>query len=91
MGFDSTVPQVRIHNSVGNSKKILSMKRSDLLEYVNRIRMEPKEYQKWDYNPFLAVQDFDTGEEFIYNQEKDIPAESIKNSKGNIILEILPE
>ena len=90
--FDSSVPQVRIHNTSGNSKKVLSMKRSDLLTYVERIRKEPTDWYKWDYNPLLAVKDsYNTQEEWEYRVESDFPTENVVNSKGDVVLEILPE
>lgn len=100
---DESKVQVRITNVHQTENgtlvpKILSIKASRLFDYVDQIRNEankrytPNLSKKFDHLPLLSIWDLaDTQEEFVFNAKKDLPKETVYNSKGIPVLIIIPE
>lgn len=94
--------QVRITNTTTNGSgtlipSVLSIKTSDLLNYVLSIRNEcnkkytPNRWKEFDHLPLLSVWDLaDTQEEVLFTEDA-LPTENVLNSKGIPILIIIPE
>lgn len=78
--------------------KVLSIKASKLPQYINSLidesnkKYTPNRSKKFDHLPLLVLWDLaDTGEEFVYQTEKDLPKSTVFNSKGIPVLIIIPE
>jgi hypothetical protein len=91
--------QVKISNVANNTNntKILAIKASVLLSYLQRLinesntKYQPNNSKKYDHLPILAVVDLvDTQEEYVFS-ENELPTEDVVNSKGVVLLKILDE
>lgn len=77
--------------------KILSIKASVLPKYIASLTAECNKFEsnrssKFNYLPMLSILDaVDTGEEFTFEFEDELPKETVKNSRGVPILIIIPE
>jgi len=94
-----TTAQIRISNlGLNGGKKVLSIKASDLPRYLEILldepngKFTPKRSREFDHLPLLSLFDLaDTGEEVIFKTMAHLPTKSVLNSKGDPLLNILPE
>ena len=89
--------QVTITNVQNNTRTVLSIKSSKLWRYVDKIRREvnsnefPEEHKKFEHLPLLGIRDMFNNESWTFPEKKDLPKVTLKNSKGEAVLIIIPE